>query len=448
MTILSDLDDNGIVDAIGTPDPTRLQVRLDNGAVTTYLMKNQKGISGIAVNDFNGDGVPDVIVSTSSDFEFFPGLGFNGLLADTSTTITAPHRDYKFLAAMDVNHDGKPDLVFADLFRVSVKLGHGDGTFDGATTVYDSRVGTVRSITLVAIGNFDGDTKGDIAVYEEQFLADGSVVPRLTILYGDGKGGFTQVHTPLAGRWIGSTLTAADVDADGRTDLLAWSGTLANPVLEIFHGKGSRTMTEQKIHITSPNERLGPAPVVADFDGDGINDLAYLATKPDFSQFFFTYLLGQTAGFALPQTIALTPNGNNPQNFAVGELNGDNRPDWMLFTSDLSGANTLDFLLNTNFAGKHIPRCGTAGRGSHEVAICSPLPFSTVPQNTRFSINSHAFLPITRLEIWVDGKKVHQTNHSWSEINIPLTPGPHRATAVAVTIDGDTLRQTSNFTVQ
>jgi hypothetical protein len=98
------------------------------------------------------------------------------------------------------------------------------------------------------------------------------------------------------------------------------------------------------------------------------------------------------------------------------------------------------------FAGKHIPLCKI--NGSNRVVICGPLDGGVSVQNARFSINSHAFIPITRLEIWVDGKKVHQTEQAWSEINLPLTPGPHRAVAVAVTIDGDTLSKVINFTVQ
>ena len=309
---------------------------------------------------------------------------------------------------------------------------------------------------MAAIGNFDGDSNGDIAVYEEQFQADSdTTIPRLTILYGNGHGAFTPVHTLLNTRLLSSqTLTAADVEFDGRSDVIAWGGGALDsppdtPTLEIFHGKGSRTVVEEKIPITLSTEHLGPAPLLADFDGDGHNDLAYLAVSQDFSQFDFTYLLGQATGFAAPQSIPFTPHGNNPQHPpAVGDLNGDNRPDWVQYTSDLSGSNTLDVLLNTNFAGKHIPLCGTRGHGSNQVVICSPIDGGGSVQNARFSINSHAFIPITRLEIWVDGKKVHQTEQAWSEINLPLTPGPHRAVAVAVTIDGDTLSQVVNFTVQ
>jgi hypothetical protein len=464
MTILADLNDDGMPDAIGVPGQ-EVVVQLNGGghflAPVTYPMKDNKAISGITVNDFNGDGLPDVLVATSSDFEFFPGLSDpngnpNGMLKTPSLTVTAPHRNYIFLASMDVNHDGKPDLIAIDTFRVALKLGNGDGTFQGAITVYDSSAGDVFGMELAAIGNFDGDSNGDIAVYEEQLQADGeTTIPRLTTLYGNGQGAFTPVHTLLNTRLLSSqTLTAADVEFDGRSDVIAWGGGGLDtppdtPTLEIFHGKGSRTVVEEKIPITLATEHLGPAPLLADFDGDGHNDLAYLAVTPDFSRFDFTYLLGQATGFAAPQSIPLTPQGNNPQHPpAVGDLNGDNRPDWVQYTTDLSGSNALDLLLNTNFAGKHIPLCGIQGRGSNRVVICSPLDGGVSVQNTRFSINSHAFIPITRLEIWVDGKKVHQTEQAWSEINLPLTPGPHRAVAVAVTIDGDTLRSVVNFTVQ
>jgi len=142
MTILADLNDDGMPDAIGVPGQ-EVVVQLNGGghflAPVTYPMKDNKAISGITVNDFNGDGLPDVLVATSSDFEFFPGLSDpngnpNGMLKTPSLTVTAPHRNYIFLASMDVNHDGKPDLIAIDTFRVAVKLGNGDGTFQGATT--------------------------------------------------------------------------------------------------------------------------------------------------------------------------------------------------------------------------------------------------------------------------------------------------------------------------
>ena len=463
LNVLSDLDGNAVLDIIGSPDPTRLQVSLAGAPGTflppvTYPMKDitihPKGISGITVNDFNGDDAPDVLVSTAFDFELFLGEtvgdNFSGALRTPSITIPAPHRNYIFLASMDVNHDNKADLVFADLFQVSVKLGHGDGTFAGATTIYSSIAGTTRSIEKVAIGNFDGDGNGDIAIYEEQLRDNGTEVPRLTVLYGNGKGGFTQVHQALTERWGGEGLTAVDIDADGKTDLLTFNSipnVFTNPVVKIFHGRASRIMTEQKVPVaTGTNIRTNSAPVAADFDGDGRNDIAFITATPNFSLFHFTYVLGTSTGFSAPGNFAITPNGNNPQFFAVGNLNGDGRKDFVLHTTNIGGANTLDFLFNTN-TGKHIPRCATGGRGAHEVAICSPPSGFSVSQNTRFSLQAHAFIPITRLELWVDGKKIHQTFHDWSEINIPLTLGNHHFVGVAVTIDGDTVRNSSDFLV-
>ncbi|MGH9566645.1 MAG: FG-GAP repeat domain-containing protein, partial [Candidatus Angelobacter sp.] len=205
MTILADLNDDGLPDAIAAPAQD-LVVQLNGGghflAPVSYPMRNQ-GVSGIVVNDFNGDGLSDVLVATSSDFEFFPGLSDpngnpNGMLKTPGLTVTAPHRNYIFVASMDVNHDGKPDLIAIDTFRVALKLGNGDGTFQGATTLYDSSVAGGFGMNLAAIGNFDGDSNGDIAVYEEQLQADGeTTIPRLTVLYGNGQGAFTPIHTLL-----------------------------------------------------------------------------------------------------------------------------------------------------------------------------------------------------------------------------------------------------------
>src|SRR6185437_6062691 len=54
MTILADLNDDGLPDAVGVPDPEHLVVQLNGGgghflAPVTYTMKNNKGISGITV---------------------------------------------------------------------------------------------------------------------------------------------------------------------------------------------------------------------------------------------------------------------------------------------------------------------------------------------------------------------------------------------------------------
>jgi hypothetical protein len=65
------------------------------------------------------------------------------------------------VAVGDFNGDGKPDLALADTaFGVlSVYLGNGDGTFQGAQTV-----ATGIALGALAVGDFNGDGNPDLVV--------------------------------------------------------------------------------------------------------------------------------------------------------------------------------------------------------------------------------------------------------------------------------------------
>ena len=73
MTILANLDNNGLPDVIGVPLNQTLLVQLNGGghflAPVTYPMQ-RNGASGITVNDFNGDGIADVLAASSSDLSY------------------------------------------------------------------------------------------------------------------------------------------------------------------------------------------------------------------------------------------------------------------------------------------------------------------------------------------------------------------------------------------
>src|SRR5205807_10539351 len=92
------------------------------------------------------------------------------------------------LAAVDVNGDGKLDLVMLDSkHNVDVFLGNGDGTFQ-APTVY---AGGANS-TGLAVGDFNGDGHPDIAVLNTPNSGNGSV----NILLNKGDGTFSVFAPP------------------------------------------------------------------------------------------------------------------------------------------------------------------------------------------------------------------------------------------------------------
>jgi hypothetical protein len=142
--------------------------------------------SGVVLSDFNGDGKPDI--ATGSGFNSSVGL----LLGNGDGTFQSPTEfatgsgTPTAVAVADFNADGKPDLVVVNgnslgvngSNTVSVLLGNGDGTFQPHVDYP-----TGQAPTSVAIGDFNGDGKLDLAITNQD---DNTV----SILLGNGDGTF------------------------------------------------------------------------------------------------------------------------------------------------------------------------------------------------------------------------------------------------------------------
>jgi FG-GAP-like repeat len=96
----------------------------------------------VAVADVNGDGIPDLLVANecASDCEYDNNGSVGVLLGNADGTFQAAASYYTggdsaySVTICDLNGDGKPDLIVANLNSVGVLLGNGDGTFKTAVT--------------------------------------------------------------------------------------------------------------------------------------------------------------------------------------------------------------------------------------------------------------------------------------------------------------------------
>lgn len=280
------------------------------------------GPKAMAVGDFNGDGKLDLAVANNcygfSDCNVnWPGT-VSILLGDgagnftlTSTVSTGEWSWPTSIAVGDFNGDGKLDLAITDWSQdtVSILLGDGTGNFTLA-----SRPGTGNYCTeFVAAGDFNGDGKLDLAVANSGATNSPGTV---SILLGDGTGNFT-LHSSIAEGGGPVSLAVGDFNGDGNLDLAVASW--GSNALSILLGDGTGNFTPFSSPVAGSYEA---SVVTGDFNHDGKLDLA--VTSSAWSEIWI--MLGDGAGnFSLAATLEPTNDIFNPP--VLADFNGDNNLD-------------------------------------------------------------------------------------------------------------------------
>jgi len=232
--------------------------------------------------DFNGDGIPDLAVLWSNSAYGGPfsvtilfGKG-DGTFTTGPTVQPAGVQSYPTMIGGDFNSDGKADLGVLSyngdsISYITVLLGNGDGTFATPITgqVYNQgAVGGDVILGSLAAADFNGDGKLDLAVVGDYVSSGGA-----TILLGNGDGTFTAAG-PNVDLTAGFALIATgDFNGDGIPDFVAPNYFEFGGSPTIFLGKGDGTFTFSKVTFTL--DYFPTSVLVADFNGDGILDLAF-----------------------------------------------------------------------------------------------------------------------------------------------------------------------------
>jgi hypothetical protein len=232
----------------------------------------QVNVGACVVDDFDGDGLPDV----ARAIEQVPSKPFLAVSMGTAKgTFAAPKALDVFgtdlvtwIAAARINGDSHLDLV-VNGSTAGALLGDGHGGFVPSTPV------DLRN-SQPFIGDFNGDGKVDIA----QALY-GSVAVAL----GDGNGGFgAPVTTPSTLAWATDGFVAADFNGDGKTDLVGslsdsqW--TSYTPALLL--SRGTTFAAVQPLRNTGPavlpsNGNSVWALYAGDVNGDRRPDVVWLS---------------------------------------------------------------------------------------------------------------------------------------------------------------------------
>lgn len=277
-----------------------------NGTFTAHgTLPSGAGALDLALADTDGDGLRDLIVAVSNDDAVTVALGNGDRSFGTPYSYpvgTAPNR----LVVADLDGDGPIDIIASNSRSgdVSVLHGRNGGTLAAARTfVADAEP------QALALGDFNDDQLLDV-VAATQGSNSGAT---LAVLRSDGAGVLHGVEdVPVGG--APADLAGADVDGDGVADVVVSDGSGR---VSVFPGGSTGFGTPRR--LDSGGQARGVA--VGLLNGDTFPDIAVADSDRDGVVLFLSNAYGRLAA------PVFYPTAHGPSRLAIGDFNGDGRPD-------------------------------------------------------------------------------------------------------------------------
>lgn len=447
------------------------------------------GVEAMAQGDFNGDGKPDMVFGGGSSFtEVTLRLGNgDGSFQPPITVGQADSSEVEDVAAADLNQDGKLDVIVLCIGGTfDVFLGNGDGTFQpGIATA------TTGSPRAMAVGDFNGDNRPDLAIGDSQGAVeifnntDGknlvlantvSIDPTKDILnvkagdfddtgivnlavltsdaayvlWNDSNGGFKKVT--LTGYTNPAGLNVGDLNQDGMADILISYDCHPNPQypgpkgpistcegVDVFYGQGQHNTFQRHI-ITADTVGAARYLWAADVNGDGIGDLVAGTFDHNGSQTGLFIWLGHPDGSFDQSANRFIATSSGSGQLVVADFNRDGMID---FAQALPGdAQTQIYLNATNRAP-----CATS-QINPTVTVCQPVDNTYLPAPAiTVEANAYDTNQITSMQLYVNGSLVYSRPVSGFHRSFQLGEGSFYLVAKAWDYTGLNFRSVRHVTL-
>jgi len=254
---------------------------------------------------------------------------------------------YAFSVAVgDFNGDGKADLAVANecpdsncnAGAVSVLLGNGDGTFQAPQT-YSSGGSEAYA---VAVADVNKDGKADLIVANGCQSATQCANGVVGVLLGNGDGTFQSASTHASGGVVATSVTIADVNRDGNLDLIVGNqcltSTCASGGVSVLLGNGNGTFQTAQSYATGGLSTVSVAVGYFNHDRKLYLVVANQCQSSGNCNGNVGVLLGNGDGtFQAAQSYA--SGGYTAVSVATGDFNGDGKTDLVVANQCESSAN-------------------------------------------------------------------------------------------------------------
>ncbi|MDI6765294.1 MAG: FG-GAP-like repeat-containing protein [Bacteroidota bacterium] len=355
LTAYTHLPFNVTFPAQGTIGPTTFQ------SVGPFALGGSP--SSVVVADIDGDGKPDIVSAnqTGKSISVLRNMTQSGSVSfDSMVDFTTPGAPY-FVTSADLNSDGKLDLAVTNNDRNSVSVFLNTSTNGIISLAPNVDFTTGTGPNKLAFGDLDTDGKPDLVVAD---LHSDSVS---ILLNTSTPGNFS--FSPKIDFATGDRpfdVAISDLDGDGKPDI-AVTNQYQN-TLSVFRNNSTDITFSLAEKLDFPGGGSLSGIAIADIDGDGKSDLIHIGD--DAVAVLQNTSTGGTISFTGPVNFGV---GSAPQTISVGDLNGDGKPDVVSAnllsntvsvlrnTSTLGIINSSSFAQRINFAGGFAPSSATIG---------------------------------------------------------------------------------------